>query len=126
MIKLQHFQSVSPTLSNIVSIANSSPAQFQIKRIDVLCPGQLVWDLKNGKITHQKYIQLYWNLLFVLGSGNYNFNLLNDLTLLCWEKPGDFCHRRILAMYLTQHTSHEIYLDGNRIWDVNQIGYGRY
>lgn len=31
-----------------------------------------------------------------------------DVALCCYEKPGDFCHRHILAKWLTEKTEIEI------------------
>jgi len=33
---------------------------------------------------------------------------LKDKTILCWEKSGSFCHRRIVAHWLQQHTGLEV------------------
>ena len=31
-----------------------------------------------------------------------------DVALCCYEKPGDFCHRHILAKWITENTGIEI------------------
>jgi hypothetical protein len=31
-----------------------------------------------------------------------------DIVLLCYEKPGDFCHRRLVAEWLKKHIAQEI------------------
>jgi uncharacterized protein (DUF488 family) len=28
----------------------------------------------------------------------------DNFIMLCWEKPGDFCHRRVVAGWLRKHT----------------------
>ncbi len=40
-----------------------------------------------------------------------------DVALCCFEKPGDFCHRHILAKWLTERTGVEIIEHG---YDPNQ------
>ncbi|MBR0074265.1 MAG: hypothetical protein IJP96_00740 [Synergistaceae bacterium] len=34
--------------------------------------------------------------------------LLDNSILLCWEKPGDFCHRRLVAKWLEEATGQEV------------------
>ena len=36
-------------------------------------------------------------------SGIYGSDALDRLTLLCYEKPSDFCHRHLVANWLRQH-----------------------
>jgi len=36
------------------------------------------------------------------------YNDLKDNTLLCWEKSGSFCHRRIVADWIQEHTGHKV------------------
>lgn len=31
-----------------------------------------------------------------------------DVALLCWEKPGDFCHRHLFAEWMKEMTGYEI------------------
>ena len=33
---------------------------------------------------------------------------LKEKTLLCWEKPGSFCHRRLVARWLQQNIGTEV------------------
>jgi len=33
---------------------------------------------------------------------------VKDIALLCYEKPGDFCHRRLFADWLKEKTGYEV------------------
>ena len=53
--------------------------------------------------------------------GSVDYGKLKELTqsdqiiLLCYEKPDDFCHRHLVAQWLTEHgyDTQEIEFDGN-------------
>lgn len=68
----------------------------------------------NDELTEEEYIVLYTT--DVLGKLNASDVIEkisrmtngNDCALLCYEKPGDFCHRHLLAEWLEQNTGIEI------------------
>lgn len=41
-----------------------------------------------------------------------------DIALVCYEKPGDFCHRHLLAEWLEERTGVEIKEWGNYVPDI--------
>ena len=91
---------------NLVGISNTHPkglAWLQgLRTYQPLCPG---WDLvktyKNGKISQDEYEYLYHEeILNRLDPSKVYEDLGEDAILLCWEKPGVFCHRRIVAQWL--------------------------
>ena len=55
----------------------------------------------------EEYVELYNEILRKRGAHNI-LNEINalaqgrDVALLCYEKPGDFCHRHLLADYLNK------------------------
>ena len=55
----------------------------------------------------EEYVRLYNEILGRLGAQNI-LNEINalakgrDVALLCYEKPGDFCHRHLLADFLNR------------------------
>lgn len=66
-----------------------------------------LWDYKKGLIDDEEYTRQFLRKL----DGLYNSGRLEkivkkleaqerDIVLLCYERPGAFCHRRIVAEYL--------------------------
>lgn len=64
-------------------------------------PELLLREYKNGSITSEEYVYIYREV--VLGVLNKE-KVINDLgdgaVLLCYEKPGEFCHRHIVGEWL--------------------------
>ena len=91
-----------------VSIARSTPSWFTGKRYSPLMPP---WDLikgyKNGAVPEEEYAKIYNKLLDDLDPQEVYLRL-QDRVLLCWEKPGDFCHRRLVADWIQQKTGNEV------------------
>jgi len=94
-----------------VSISASSPPHFEGKRINLLAP---TWDMikkyKQGKINEEQYSQLYIDLLKsrnLTPESIYN-SIPHRTVMLCYEKRGDFCHRRVLAEWIEQALGVEI------------------
>jgi hypothetical protein len=64
-------------------------------------------DLEPGpwfkRVTQEKYVELYHREVLAKLDPRKTFDELQKLglgaepVLLCWEKPGDFCHRRLVA-----------------------------
>ena len=90
-----------------VSIARFSPKWFSGKEMKPLAPEKkLLWQAKGGKISEEEYTRRYMNQIqklfdpiilygkFVTDFGG------KDIVLLCFEKKGEFCHRRLLAEWL--------------------------
>jgi len=90
-----------------ISIARKTPSFFQGKEWKVFAPPlELLYKYKNGEVTEKEYITYYTNylnnkitdnMLAKLKDWYYN---KNDIVLLCYEKPEDFCHRHILGDWL--------------------------
>ncbi len=69
------------------------------------------WMVK--KASHQQYLDAYRQILSKLDAYDFIERLERayggaDVALCCYEKPGDFCHRHLLAEYLTAKTGIEI------------------
>jgi len=97
----------------VASIANYAPPGFRfLPTIEALAPGKLVSALKAGKISEDKYAAAYQEkLTALLEEGAFNWSDLDGWVLLCWEGPGKFCHRRLLAKFLAD-LGYEVNLDG--------------
>lgn len=90
---------------NAFSISAKAPDFYTGKSYKLLAPTwEIITAVKNGKISELQYIEQYMNLLF--DRGVTPEQILNDLPenaiLLCYEKSGDFCHRRIVAKWIEQ------------------------
>ncbi|WP_156181066.1 DUF488 family protein, N3 subclade [Desulfovibrio sp. TomC] len=97
-------------IPNPVCIAQVKPSWSKSKEYKKLAPPwNLVGRYKKGTVSTQQYTQEY--SFFVLSRLN-PVEVLNeikslfgdDASLLCYEKPGDFCHRRIVAEWLEKGT----------------------
>jgi ribA/ribD-fused uncharacterized protein len=69
-------------------------------------PKSLVYDYKGGRIDCDKYSSVYNNLMLESYNNNkstWNFILSRrSVTLVCFCKPGEFCHRVLLAQIFRQ------------------------
>lgn len=89
-----------------ISIALSQPSFFKGNSIGYLAPkGYML----SKSMSQEEYIRLYGlilekvdivalkRILMQMGGGR-------DVALLCWEKPGDFCHRHLFAEWFEKRT----------------------
>lgn len=91
-----------------VQVSNSAPVPVDIK-FEKAIPDWafIVKPYKDGLITKEEYEQRYMLQLDkfrenILGVIKYFSSTDKDYILLCYEKPGDFCHRHILADYINK------------------------
>ena len=89
-----------------VSIARITPSWYQGYVIPELAPSKsLLYRYKAGEVTQDAYIKEYTQQLDHMRWGGLMKKLKtygDDVVLLCYEKSSDFCHRHILAEYLTE------------------------
>ena len=89
----------------LIGISNSYPKGLDwlqnMRQYKPLCPGwKLVHKVKSGAISRSEYEYLYQEqILSRLDPEEVFSELGEDAILLCWEKPGLFCHRRIVARW---------------------------
>lgn len=68
----------------------------------------------NDQLTDEEYTRMYRNDVLRLVDARAFVRQLEeaghgmDVALCCFEKPGDFCHRHILAEWLTEQTGIEV------------------
>lgn len=95
-----------------VSIAYLTPVWYEGETCFELAPSRkLLKGYKAGEITQKEYIKQYKDFLKTVKWGEVIEKLFTisdhhdgkDLVLCCYEKPSDFCHRHLLAEYLTDH-----------------------
>lgn len=75
-----------------------------IKHLDALAPTwKMVADYKDGRITAEVYELKYRALLERKGDRETALACLpSGSIMLCYEKPGEFCHRHIAAAWLME------------------------
>jgi hypothetical protein len=108
MIKTSYFAK-SGKDPNAVCIAAFAPSWFSGTHYPRLSPPwKIVVKYKQGQINEDEYEELYNHL--VLSSLNVGrvARELDGAVLLCYEKPDDFCHRHIVARWLSSAIGYEI------------------
>lgn len=99
---------------NLVSISRKPPEWFAntnpLRIYKPLCPSWgLVMSYKQGKITAKQYTErYYYEILNKLNPEETYKQLGEDSVLLCYETPGEFCHRRIVAYWFLEYINIEV------------------
>lgn len=100
-----------------VCISRTAPKGFVANEvIPLLSPdSRTLWDYKDGRIDKDEYTRQYVgkldrNKTFVrqVFDGLERKYPGRDVALLCWEAPGEFCHRRLLADWAARNLGVEI------------------
>ena len=87
-----------------VSIAGKAPEWFTGRQYKKLAPK--FWFFQKYKNDGDEifYIEQYQKLVLDILDPKQVFDELGkNAVLLCWEKPGKFCHRRLVAAWLEKH-----------------------
>lgn len=64
---------------------------------------------KNGELNNDDYIKLYYETVLNKINLQELYNKLgDDAVLLCYEKPGVFCHRHLVADYFNKNLNLDI------------------
>ena len=92
-------------VSNPVSICAKSPSWYTGPEFKLLAPKYSFLKLyKDGQINEDEYTNQYYNLVLSKLDAAEVYNKLvtnygEDVSLLCYEKPTDFCHRHIVSIW---------------------------
>jgi uncharacterized protein (DUF488 family) len=105
-----------------IAICGKSPDWFTGKQYKKLAPKWSFFkDYKDGVIDSAEYTQLYYDLVLSKLNPYVVLNELIDLNggsddfaLLCYERPDDFCHRHIVAGWLSNLCGIEIHEASNQ------------
>lgn len=90
-------------LKNPLSISIYPPKWYLGPQFKLLAPTQtIIRAYKDLKISDEEYVNEFKkHVLEPLDAFKVHSDLVtkfgSDVTLLCYEKPGDFCHRRLVA-----------------------------
>jgi hypothetical protein len=84
-----------------VAISNGTRGYPAIRRYRPLMPPwALVTASREGRIGRDEFTAAYRRQLSRLDAAQVVQEVGPDAILLCWEAPGEFCHRRIAAEWL--------------------------
>ena len=100
-----------------VAISRLVPPDFQGSLYSKLAPTrELEEGYYKGRIDSATYVREYLKLLESreLTPGTVIRELPFSCTLLCWEKPYEFCHRHIVARWIQHATGIEVREYGSR------------
>lgn len=96
---------------NMICVAIGKPRFIAgIPQMLNVCPTRY---MVSGPCSHDEYLKLYDRILASQDANQVvkQIEMLSggkDVALCCYEKPGDFCHRHILAKWITENTGIEI------------------
>jgi hypothetical protein len=92
-----------------ISISLYAPKWYQGDQLLILAPSKkLLNDWKRG-MSEDNYTERFRNELMLISKWSLvrnwldNLNPTIDLTLLCYEKPGEFCHRNLIFKMVERH-----------------------
>lgn len=85
-----------------VAISRGVPKWFKGDKLMELCPS---WALiKNTKLSEQEWVEEYHKEVLCNLDPHGIAEKVEGKVLLCWEKPGEFCHRRVVAEWIEKET----------------------
>lgn len=88
-----------------VAISVGVPGWYKGKRFNALAPTwEMVKGYNSGKLTQRQYTIRYNKILKSHDAKSIVKLLPSGSILLCWEAPGDFCHRRLAAKWIEKET----------------------
>ena len=96
---------------NMICVAIGKPRFIAgIPQMLNVCPTHY---MVSGPCSREEYLKLYDRILASQDANQVvkQIEMLSggkDVALCCYEKPGDFCHRHILAKWITENTGIEI------------------
>lgn len=88
---------------NAVAISKGKPGAFKGRKCKALEP-----TAEQRKLKGEAFAESYRASLAQLNAREIFEELGEDSILLCWEKPGDFCHRQLVAAWLQQELGIEV------------------
>lgn len=95
---------------NAIAISRKPPDWFKGEHMPEFAPTwDMIMGLKEGKIDHQQYTKMYFDLLINLRlDSNKIVGWLNSTPdptfFLCYETPRDFCHRHLFSQWIQHRT----------------------
>ena len=109
MILTSYFAKRSVKKSGLepIAISLTVPKGYQGKRYMALAPTREMINLAQEGRT-EEYTKLYTEQVLSWLDPMKVYQQLDGSVLLCWEKSGSFCHRRLVAEWLEKGTGNKI------------------
>ena len=100
-----------------VAISRTQPRGWTGRAYEPLAPPwRLLQAAKSGEIDEEEYTRSFREeVLSKLDPARVYADLGEDAILLCWEKPGAFCHRRLVAEWFEKEL-------GVSVPEVGEVG----
>ena len=96
-------------VKNPLSICGKAPDWYLGPQFKMLAPKYSFFaQYKAGEIDEAEYTVQFKKQVLAQLNPQWVYKLIvsqygDDVTLLCYEKPGDFCHRHIVSAWLSEH-----------------------
>lgn len=106
-----YFDNISQISFPVVSISGRAPDWYQGPQFKILAPKYWFFrKYKDGDFSKEDYTEAYYSEVLSKLSAKSVYEHLtssygNDITLLCYEKPNQFCHRRLVADWFMSELS---------------------
>lgn len=84
---------------NTVAISQGVPKSYKGRTYKALAPSWALVKVKDEAEYRRRYKE---EVLSRLNPEQVLKDLGEDAVLLCWEKPGEFCHRQLVAEWLQE------------------------
>jgi uncharacterized protein (DUF488 family) len=98
-----------------VAICLYSPIDWDGMQFPALAPTKdIFYAKKSGKIDEKEYERRYRNEVLSKLDPQQIYNMFKNNVLLCWEDKSNFCHRKIVAQWLTENTGFKV-----PEWDIS-------
>lgn len=109
MILTSYFAKRSVKKSGLepVAISLDVPKGYHGKRYMALAPTREMIKLAHDGKT-EEYTKQYTEQILSWLDPQKVYEELDDCVLLCWEKSGSFCHRRLVAEWLEKNTGNKV------------------
>jgi len=103
-MKTSYYKSNLIDMDNCVSISQYPPKWFPCVKVDSLVPSRsLLMSYKDGEVSWREYIETFQKETLSNLDPKEIYTSLSSKTLLCYEKPGEFCHREIVRKWLVEN-----------------------
>lgn len=94
----------------IICVAIGRPRFIKAPQMLNVCPTRY---MVSGPCSREEYLKLYDQILSEQDAHQVVKQIESlsggkDVALCCYEKPGDFCHRHILAKWITDNTGIDV------------------
>lgn len=92
-----------------VAICIYPPLDWQGEQFPSLAPDrQTFFAKKANEIDEKEYEKQYRERVLSKLNPDKIYDMFSNKVLLCWEPPGEFCHRRIVADWLMEELGIEV------------------